>query len=57
MQHIAVNLTNVSIITLSAGVGLGFLMFFLIWLREHDVPVLSPIANALLQFAPHLPKS
>lgn len=54
MVHIPINLINVTIITLSAGVGLTLFGYLLIWLRDHNVPLLGPASNAVLQFAPHL---
>jgi hypothetical protein len=53
-MHIPINLINVAIITLSAGVGLTLVGYLLIWLKEHNIPLLGPAANAVLQFAPHL---
>jgi hypothetical protein len=55
MDHIRVNLTNIAIITISAMLGGGAVMFLLVYLNDRNIPVLSPAAHALLAVTTHFP--
>ncbi len=57
MNHIPVNLTNIAIITLSAGLGLWASAYILVFLGQRNIPLLSPLANALLSIVDYAAKT
>lgn len=51
--HISVNLINFGIITLSSLIGLALFLYGAVWARQHNIPVVGPVSNALLQVFQH----
>ena len=56
-DHIRVNLINVLIITLTAGLGIWAFTYILVWLRRSNWPVLSPTAQVALGIFGHAASS
>lgn len=54
MEHIRVNVTNFVIITLSAGIGLSLMSYVLVWFAQRSIPLLTPLAHAMLAIFRHI---